>query len=50
LFVARRRFESFSWIVPEGDAALLEGVGARGTEGRKGDDGFEMWLLMRVDE
>lgn len=50
LFVARRRSESFSWIVPEDDVALLEGVGARGTEERKGDDGFEMLLLMRVDE
>jgi len=50
LFVARRRSESFFWIVPEDDVALLEGVGARGTEERKGDDGFEMLLLMRVDE
>jgi hypothetical protein len=50
LFVARRRSESFSWIVPEDDVALLEGVGARGTEERKGDDGFEMLLLMRVGE
>jgi hypothetical protein len=49
LFVARRRSESFSWIVPEDDVALLEGVGGRGTEERKGDDGFEMLLLMRVD-
>jgi len=38
LFVARRRSESFSWIVPEDDVALLEGVGGRGTEERKGDD------------
>lgn len=50
LFVARRRSESFSWIVPEDDVALLEGVGAWGTEERKGDDGFEILLLMRVDE
>lgn len=50
LFVARRRSESFSWIVPDDDVALLEGVGAQGTEERKYDDGFEMLLLMRVDE
>jgi hypothetical protein len=47
LFVARRRSESFSWIVPEDDVVLLEGVGAWSTEERKGDDGFEMLLLMR---
>jgi len=50
LFVARRRFESFSWTVPEDDVELLEGVGAMGTEERKGDDGFEVLLLMRVNE
>ena len=50
LFVARRRSESFSWTVPEDDVALLEGVGARGTEERKGDDRFEVLLLMRVDD
>ena len=50
LFVARRKSESFSWTVPEDDVALLEGVGARGSEERKGDDEFEAWLLMRVDE
>lgn len=50
LFVARRKSESFSWNMPEDDVALLEGVGGRGTEERKSDDGFEMLLLMRVDE
>ena len=50
LFIARRRPESLSWTVPEDDLGLLEGVGARGTEERKGDDGFEMLLLMRVNE
>ena len=50
LFVARRRPESFSWTVPEDDVALLEGVGAWGTAERKGDNEFEVWLLMRVDE
>ena len=49
LFVAWRRAESFSWIVPEDDVALLQGVGTQGTEERKGDDGFETLLLMRVN-
>lgn len=38
MFVARRRSEPYSWIVPEDGVALLEGVGARGTEERKGED------------
>jgi len=50
LFVARRKSESFSWAVPEDDAALLRGVGAEGTEERKWDDTFELLLLMSVDE
>jgi len=50
VFVARRKPESFAWAVPEDDGALLEGVGARGTAERKGDDGFELFLLMNVDE
>ena len=50
LFVARRRPESFSWTVPEDDVALLDGVGARGTDVRKSDDGFELFLLMSMDE
>ena len=50
VFVARRRPESFLWTVPEDDVALLEGVGARGTQERKSDDTFELLLLMSVDE
>jgi hypothetical protein len=50
VFTARRRHESFAWSVPEDDAALLEGVGAWGTEERKSDDAFELILLMGVDE
>jgi hypothetical protein len=50
LFVAQRKSESFSWTVPEDDVALLEGVGALGTRERKGDDRFEVFLLMRVDD
>jgi hypothetical protein len=50
VFVARRRSESFSWTVPEDDAELLAGVGAQGTQERKSDDGFELFLLMNVDE
>ena len=50
LFTARRRPESFAWSAPEDDTALLEGVGAWGTEERKGDDAFELFLLMGFDE
>jgi hypothetical protein len=50
VFVAQRQPESFSWTVPEDDVALLEGVGARGTQERKGDDAFELLLLMNVDD
>lgn len=50
VFTARRRPESFAWSVPEDDAALLDGVGAWGTEERKSDDAFELFLLMGVDE
>jgi hypothetical protein len=50
VFTARRRPESFAWPAPEDDAALLEGVGTWGTQDRKGDDTFELFLLMGVDE
>ena len=50
VFTARRRPESLSWSAPEDDTALLEGVGAWGTQERKGDDVFELLLLMGVDE
>ncbi len=50
VFTARRRPESFSWSAPKEDTALLEGVGAWGTKERKGDDAFELFLLMSVDE
>lgn len=50
VFTARRRPESFSWLAPEDDTALLEGVGAWGTQERKSDDAFELFLLMGVDE
>ena len=49
VFTAWRRPESFSWSAPEDDAALLEGAGARGTQKRKGDDAFELFLMMGVD-
>lgn len=50
VFVAHRRAESFSWIVPPTDQDLLDGVGAWGTKSRKGDDTFEILLLMMLDE
>ena len=46
VFDARRRPESLGWAVPADDGALLGGVGARGDARRKGDDTFEMLLLM----
>ena len=50
VFTARRRPESFAWPAAEDDTALLEGVGAWGTEERKDDDAFELFLLMGVDK
>ncbi|KAI9439830.1 putative methyltransferase-domain-containing protein [Lactarius indigo] len=50
VFTARRRPESFSWSAPGEDVALLEGMGAWGTEEKKGDEAFELFLLMNVDE
>ncbi|TCD63203.1 hypothetical protein EIP91_005842 [Steccherinum ochraceum] len=49
IFVGRRRPESLAWIVPENDEDLLGGVGAWGTNSRKGDGTFESLLLMNVD-
>ena len=46
VFVATRREESLAWIVPDDDQHLLDGVGAWGTDSRKGDDTFETLLLM----
>jgi hypothetical protein len=48
VFVARRRPESFLWIVPPGDKELLDGVEARGSSDGKGDDTFERLLLMQL--
>lgn len=37
---------SLSWNVPGGDEDLLKGVGAHGNQAQKGDDAFELMLLM----
>lgn len=50
VFVAKRRSESHSWVVPEDDQDLLHGVGANGTDIPKSDDTFESLLLLSVDE
>jgi len=50
MFVARRRQESYSWRAAEDDADLLDGIYAQGTEDKKGDDTFEMLLLMNMDD
>jgi len=46
LFIAQRKVTSYLWPVPESDIDLLEGVGANGNELKKGDDRFEVMLLM----
>jgi hypothetical protein len=48
IFVAHRRNISIDWSVPEDDKDLLEGVGARGDQRRKGDDTFDLMLLMSL--
>jgi len=50
LFVGHRRPESYSWKVPVIDEDLLGGVGANGTDTRKGDDTFENLLLMSLEQ
>jgi Lysine methyltransferase len=41
VFTAQRRPSSFSWSVPSTDQELMSGVGAWGTDSRKGDDTLE---------
>lgn len=48
VFVAHRRSESIGWHVTGSDKKLVEGVGARGTPTKKGDDTFETILLMSM--
>lgn len=50
VFVARRRPESYGWRIAEGDAELLDGIYAQGTENKKSDDTFEMLLLMNMED
>jgi hypothetical protein len=50
VFVAKRRPASVAWNVPDDDQKLLDGVGAWGTDSRKGDDTFEMLLLMGMGD
>lgn len=50
VFTARRRDESLTWQVPDDDRNLMGGIGAWGTETRKGDDTFETLLLMSIQE
>ena len=50
IFAASRRANSYTWLVPDDDNELLHGVGAHGTASRKGDETFESFLLMSVDE
>jgi hypothetical protein len=50
VFVGRRRPESRAWTVPYDNRELLDGIGARGTNTRKGDDTFETLLFMALQE
>ena len=50
IFVARRRQASFTWLVPQSDQDLMDGVGAFGTDTRKADDTFETLLLMTMQD
>ena len=48
VFVAHRKSASIGWSVPEDDKDLLEGIGAYGDRRQKGDDAFELMLLMSL--
>ncbi|KAF9645985.1 hypothetical protein BDM02DRAFT_379059 [Thelephora ganbajun] len=48
VFVARRKSISLGWSVPDDDKNLLEGVGAYNDQRQKGDDAFELMLLMSL--
>ena len=50
VFVAHRRPESRQWTVPIRDQDLLDGIGARGSDVRKGDETFELLLLMTMSD
>lgn len=49
VLVAMRRPRSLSWTIPDEDRALLNGVGADGSESPKSDDQFERILLMEIE-
>ncbi|KAF4571278.1 S-adenosyl-L-methionine-dependent methyltransferase superfamily protein [Pleurotus pulmonarius] len=49
IFIAHRKPESLSWVVPKDDTSLLQGVGAQGSSTPKSDDTFETLLLMSLD-
>ncbi|KIK91604.1 hypothetical protein PAXRUDRAFT_34878 [Paxillus rubicundulus Ve08.2h10] len=50
IFIAYRRPESMAWDVPKNDKDLTDGVGARGTPTKKGDETFETILFMSIDD
>lgn len=50
IFIAHRRSESLSWKVAMKDHDLLNGVYARGSSERKGDDTFENLLLLSLQQ
>ena len=48
VFVAYRRPESIAWPILNTDKELMEGIGARNTVKKKGDDTFETILFMAM--
>ncbi|KAF8150702.1 putative methyltransferase-domain-containing protein [Crassisporium funariophilum] len=50
VFIARRRPESYTWDISSVDNDLLGGVGASGSNSRKGDDTFENLLFMALHQ
>jgi len=50
LFIGKRRAESLTWTIPLLDSDLLAGIGANGSNSRKGDDTFENILLLTMEQ
>jgi hypothetical protein len=48
IFIARRRPESSTWIIPSSDGELLAGFGAQNTMQPKSDETFETLLFMTL--
>ncbi|EAU85547.2 hypothetical protein CC1G_06260 [Coprinopsis cinerea okayama7 len=49
IFHAKRRPESYTWVIPDSDQDLLAGVGAGGSPSRKWDTTFESLLFLSMN-